>query len=121
MSLKPFKTCNKVSCGKLTRNLYCEEHSHLERLSKQMSNRNYDNSRPSWHKWYTTNRWLNMRLFQLQKEPLCNTCKLDNKLTPATVVDHIVPHKGDPFLFWNPNNLQSLCEICHNIKTGKGL
>ena len=32
----------------------------------------------------------------------------------ATVVDHIVPHKGDEARFHDLNNLQSLCATCHN-------
>ena len=33
---------------------------------------------------------------------------------PATVVDHIAPHKGDPALFYNYSNTQSLCVGHHN-------
>ena len=43
------------------------------------------------------------------------------KLTPATVVDHIIPHRGDKKLFWDERNWQALCESCHNHKTGSGL
>lgn len=32
----------------------------------------------------------------------------------ATIVDHIVPHKGDLVLFHDPENLQSLCKPCHD-------
>ena len=39
----------------------------------------------------------------------------------ANVVDHIKPHRGDSALFWNTENWQSLCDKCHNSKTGKGL
>ncbi|WP_233882799.1 HNH endonuclease [Brevibacillus laterosporus] len=40
-------------------------------------------------------------------------------LTGATVVDHIVPHKGDKTLFWDRKNWQPLCEQCHNRKTAR--
>ncbi|MEP2204764.1 MAG: HNH endonuclease signature motif containing protein [Tateyamaria sp.] len=33
---------------------------------------------------------------------------------PATVVDHIIPHRGDEALFNDRNNLQSLCTPCHS-------
>ena len=42
-------------------------------------------------------------------------------LTPATVVDHIVPHRGDQRLFWDESNWQPLCKQCHDRKTGSGL
>ena len=34
-------------------------------------------------------------------------------VTPASIVDHVVPHKGDVNAFWL-SELQSLCERCHN-------
>ena len=38
-------------------------------------------------------------------------------ITMATVVDHIVPHRGDQKLFWDRGNWQPLCEHHHNVKT----
>jgi hypothetical protein len=35
------------------------------------------------------------------------------KVTPATVADHIEPHRGDPVKFAGP--IQSLCLPCHSI------
>ena len=35
----------------------------------------------------------------------------------ATVVDHIIPHKGDQKLFWDTRNWQPLCKPCHDKKT----
>ena len=35
------------------------------------------------------------------------------------MVDHIIPHKGDEALFWDEDNLQSLCTPCHNQKTAR--
>jgi hypothetical protein len=38
-------------------------------------------------------------------------------VTAATVADHVIPHKGDPTLFWD-GELQSLCDAdpwrCHS-------
>lgn len=41
-------------------------------------------------------------------------CKAQGYRTLATVVDHVKPHKGDLSLFWDPNNRQSLCKVCHD-------
>ncbi|MDD4570646.1 MAG: HNH endonuclease signature motif containing protein [Tepidanaerobacteraceae bacterium] len=46
-------------------------------------------------------------------------CLKAKRITPATVVDHIKPHKGDVKLFFDINNLQSLCKTCHDRKTAK--
>ncbi|WP_234463967.1 HNH endonuclease signature motif containing protein [Paracoccus caeni] len=32
----------------------------------------------------------------------------------AAEVDHIIPHRGDEARFWNVNNLQCLCKVCHS-------
>jgi 5-methylcytosine-specific restriction protein A len=41
-------------------------------------------------------------------------CAKDNRVTPARVVDHIIPHKGDTALFWDTSNWQALCFPHHN-------
>ncbi|WP_457799110.1 HNH endonuclease [Methylocystis sp. S23] len=35
---------------------------------------------------------------------------------PATIVDHIEPHKGDKALFWRHDNHQALCISCHSSR-----
>lgn len=35
----------------------------------------------------------------------------------ATVVDHIIPHRGNEELFWDEDNWQGLCKRCHDRKT----
>ena len=62
---------------------------------------------------YRTARWLAIRRLQLQSEPLCRMCRARGKLTPATVADHVTPHRGDAEVFWN-GALQSLCATCHS-------
>jgi 5-methylcytosine-specific restriction protein A len=44
-------------------------------------------------------------------------CYEQKHVTPATCTDHIIPHKGDKYLFWDPLNRQSLCDACHSKKT----
>jgi 5-methylcytosine-specific restriction protein A len=57
------------------------------------------------------------RAQQLQKQPLCEMCLKAKRLTPATVADHVIPHRGDPDQFWQ-GELQSLCDAwpyrCHS-------
>ena len=66
-------------------------------------------------------RWQRARKIFLSRYPLCAECQKNGILTPATVVDHIIPHRGDRNLFWDENNWQPLCKSCHDRKTGKGL
>lgn len=67
-----------------------------------------------WRALYNTKAWHRLRWHQLQAEPLCRLCAQLGSTTAATVVDHIVPHKGDHGLFHDPDNLQSLCKTCHD-------
>lgn len=41
-------------------------------------------------------------------------CSVLGHVTAATVVDHKIPHKGDESLFFDDDNLQSLCKTCHD-------
>jgi 5-methylcytosine-specific restriction protein A len=55
----------------------------------------------------------------LYRHPLCVNCHDQGYLEPATVVDHIQPHRGDQALFWDPSNWQALCKTCHDRKTAQ--
>lgn len=41
-------------------------------------------------------------------------CRAKGLVYAANVCDHVVPHHGDPKLFWDSTNLQSLCAGCHD-------
>jgi 5-methylcytosine-specific restriction protein A len=43
-----------------------------------------------------------------------DTCRRPGCGAPATVVDHVVPHRGDRRLFWQRSNWQALCKPCHD-------
>ena len=61
--------------------------------------------------------WQKARRMYLRRNPLCLNCLSKGKTTAATVVDHIIPHRGNKTLFWDQGNWQSLCAPCHNAKT----
>src|SRR5262249_55364201 len=60
-------------------------------------------------------RWRRLRAHQLDKEPLCRMCAAEGRTTPATVADHIVPHRNQGMPFWR-GELQSLCASCHSSR-----
>lgn len=64
-------------------------------------------------------RWQNTRKGYFNSHPFCadpfGTHRAAN--VPANELDHIVPHKGDMKVFWNPKNWQGLCKSCHSRKT----
>jgi hypothetical protein len=63
--------------------------------------------------WYGKNRWRRRAKLQLTLEPLCAGCARHGVVAPATVADHIEPHRGDELKFWF-GKLQSLCAACHD-------
>jgi 5-methylcytosine-specific restriction protein A len=109
---KPKKPCRYPGCPALTAKRYCSEH---QRQVDKEYNRNH---RP-YKKLYNSARWQRLRKWFLSKHPLCTECERQTRITPATVVDHIKPHQGDPELFWDENNLQALCKPCHDRKTAR--
>lgn len=61
-----------------------------------------------------TYRWQKARRLFLLEHPLCRFCQREGRLKPATIVDHITPHRGDEELFWDESNWQALCKPCHD-------
>lgn len=59
-------------------------------------------------------RWQKARITFLAANPLCRMCESEGRATVATVVDHIMPHKGDQSLFWDRANWQPLCKPHHD-------
>jgi 5-methylcytosine-specific restriction enzyme A len=79
-------------------------------------------SNDSWGKdtgFYAKKAWRNLRAAKLREDPLCIQCKAKGQLISATVVDHIIPRRANPDLELSWDNLQSLCESCHNTKSAK--
>jgi len=68
--------------------------------------------------FYNSPAWRKNRLAYLMQNPYCVLCMEDDRIEPATVVDHIVRvNDGGDRMAWH--NLQSLCSTCHNSKSGR--
>lgn len=66
---------------------------------------------------YYTAAWRRIRATHLAGSPLCVACMREGRPVNATDVDHVSPHKGKHHIFYDANNLQSLCHACHSRKT----
>ena len=110
MPSKPLRPCGQPGCPELTRDGYCDAH-------KRQTQRDYDRQRGTAAQRGYGGRWRKARLTFLKRHPLCVDCQKEDRITPATVVDHIIPHKGDRQLFWDSGNWQALCAYHHNLKT----
>lgn len=75
----------------------------------------------SWRSGKTTtergygSKWQKARRHYLDKHPTCAYCEREGIVSLATVVDHIIPHKGDKKLFWDSSNWQPLCKPHHDV------
>ena len=78
-----------------------------------------DRARPSASRRGYNARWRRARRRFLAEHPLCETCRMTGRLERSTVVDHVVPHRGDPVLFWDEGNWAPACKPCHDAKTAR--
>lgn len=65
-------------------------------------------------KLYNSSAWKRLRAAQLAKHPLCKTHLELGRTVVANTVDHEKPHRGNEGLFFDADNLQSLCKPCHD-------
>lgn len=79
---------------------------------------------PSWRGTKTSaasrgydHRWRKARERHLARSPFCIRCERRGLIVAATVVNHRIPHEGDPVLFWDENNWESSCKPCHDGPT----
>lgn len=79
--------------------------------STRARNRRYDTTRPNARARGYTREWEAARAEFLAQH---SHCKHTGCTAPATVVDHIIPHRGDRTLFWDRSNWQPLCAHHHN-------
>ena len=88
----------------------CEKHAVKARQAQ-------DRERGTAHERGYTGAWQKARIAYLSAHPLCAEHTRQGRVMPASVVDHIKPHKGDKTLFWDSANWQPLCKACHDRKT----
>ncbi|GAB0481680.1 hypothetical protein KML24007_04260 [Alistipes indistinctus] len=70
------------------------------------------------NKFYQSTAWRDLRALKLEQSPLCEECQRKGITTLAQMVDHVVPiNQGGAKL--DMENLQSLCNPCHNRKSGQ--
>ena len=106
------RPCNHPGCGVLLPygERYCAPHQ------KARQQRSDDQRGNSSERGYTS-AWQRARAAYLSAHPLCVKHEAKGEVVAASVVDHIIPHRGNWTVFWDSTNWQSLCKQCHDIKT----
>ncbi len=113
MPLKAPTPCRHPGCAALlTQPGYCDKH--LQSFRRQQ-----DSRRGSAASRGYGSRWRKARAAYLARHPLCAQCARKGRIAGASVVDHVIAHKGDRALFWDIANWQPLCKPCHDAKTAR--
>jgi len=116
MTSRAMTLCRHPGCGKaIARPGFCERHAQQHQQEQAAR----DQRRGSAHQRGYTSKWQRARAGFLALHPLCDECARHGRVSAATVVDHIKPHKGDRALFWDRDNWQPLCKPCHDAKTAR--
>lgn len=89
-----------------------------QRLSRAHGEQERDRRRDEmqhWRAWYKTSRWQKLRASVLLRDLFtCQMCKCLCSGKGEAVADHKTPHRGDEDLFWDADNLQCICKVCHD-------
>lgn len=100
---RPPRIC---SCGRtVAHGVRCQ----CQIAATRARNARHDRNRPTARERGYDSDWAKARLAFLNRYPCCAMCN-----APASVVDHVKPHRGNRDLFWDQRNWQPLCAPCHN-------
>lgn len=106
------RQCKEPGCPGLVtqyKKKYCDNHKHQE--IEHRHNVRVKEKLP----FYNTQQWKRVRLIKLKRDPVCEIC--NNEL--ARLVHHIKDARNNPYLRYQLENLQSLCDSCHNKESQK--
>ena len=114
MNRKAPTFCRHPSCGELVHGGYCDQHKPAERKDRLQGQKDYNQRRAESDSLYGTQRWRKLSIAYKRSHPCCVECEKEGLVRATEIVDHIVPAKEDPSLFWEWSNLRPLCHDCHN-------
>jgi 5-methylcytosine-specific restriction protein A len=104
--------CSRAGCGRITEQRKCEQH----RKRDEAPRANEDIRRR-----YRTDRWARLRNAILERDNgLCRECLSKGIVKTGNQIDHVKKAMDNLNLFWDPQNLQTLCDRCHSQKTARG-
>lgn len=116
-------TDNQMNTARCKAGLFC-----VRAMTRPRDDRRSDEAQ-LYRRWYKTARWKKRRAAHLAQEPFCRMCKAAGHLNDGSrkpdgspqpdrrrrflVADHIQPHRGDQWQFFN-GKLQTLCPDHHD-------
>lgn len=119
---KPLRPCSNPSCRNLTSERYCEAHKSNEKENNRKRHQHYDLYQRDQEaaSFYKSVEWRRLREQALLRDlGLCQHCLANKEITLAEMVDHTIPIKVAWHLRLVLDNLKSLCNRCHAVKTAE--
>lgn len=118
MPPKPLRECIVRVCRELTRDGYCPVHVDAKQQEAKYYNKHVRDKQSA--RFYKSKEWKQTRQLVLSRDIyLCQSCLKQDRVVPADMVHHKIELKQD----WNKrldlNNLESMCNSCHNKVHGK--
>lgn len=96
-------------------NRYCAKHKgNADKTYNREVRYNKDNIR--YARFYASSQWKKLRLRKLAEQPLCEECLRQGYVRQATIVHHKEELKDNWDKRLDPDNLESICQECHNKK-----
>lgn len=117
------RECNVIGCNELIKSneKYCKKHKReknekaFERMKKkEYKNDNYVRKKTDFDEFYNTYKWQKLRIWKQRENPLCERCLKKGILKRTDVIHHKIPLEENYDLRLDCENLESLCNSCHN-------
>lgn len=68
-----------------------------------------------WRVWYNSAEWKRLRIRVFIRDAFtCQMCQRVEGNTSKLIGDHKTPHRGDRALFFDENNVHTVCKPCHD-------
>lgn len=114
---RPLKPCGRPRCPNLVRSGNCLAHGGEDsrRIRQAASNRRHGSASSQGY----GAEWRRQSKQFLLEHPLCECEEHKGKedAPAANMVEHVIPHRGDPVLFWDQGNWQARTRSCGSRKT----
>jgi 5-methylcytosine-specific restriction protein A len=107
------KICNQPGC-----NILIEQNERYCSIHLKEKGKPFEGAIRFNEELYKTSQWKTLRKKVLAEQPFCAKCGLSDKETKLEV-HHIIPARGNEGLFFDRDNLVSVCPICHKYLTNR--
>lgn len=93
---------------------YCDKCTKEYEANKKEKNKIYDSKYRKNKEVYHSINWDKVKVVVKNRDSnLCRVCLEKERIRPMKIVHHIIPVEDNKKLIYEPNNLISVCDLCH--------